>query len=249
MTLSSPSPHELTTPLRRASRACGRVADPRVERLKAMILGRSYPCVGAKSALAREQMSFVVARDIRSDRDDGRIYAALETFAGAYRRNPEPFQSLAVIFEAPRRLSEEAFEQALWSRAQALSDLDAAKGQPYDARVSADVESPRFSLSFAREAFYVVGLHPGASRIARRFETPVLVFNPHDQFERLREGGRYEPLRETIVERDVAVQGSANPMLARHGEISEARQYSGRVVGADWKCPFSAGARKTSRAS
>jgi FPC/CPF motif-containing protein YcgG len=29
-------------------------------------------------------------------------------------------------------------------------------------------------------------------------------------------------------------------MLAVHGEASEARQYSGRQVGAAWRCPFSA---------
>ena len=34
------------------------------------------------------------------------------------------------------------------------------------------------------------------------------------------------------------LSGSINPMLARHGESSEARQYSGRVVDEDWKCPL-----------
>jgi hypothetical protein len=29
-------------------------------------------------------------------------------------------------------------------------------------------------------------------------------------------------------------------MLARHGESSEARQYSGRLVDSDWRCPFTA---------
>ena len=66
-----------------------------------------------------------------------------------------------------------------------------------------------------------------------------MVFNLHDQFERLREEGRYEKLRATILDRDVAVAGSLNPMLSRHGETSEARQYSGRDVGNDWECPFS----------
>jgi FPC/CPF motif-containing protein YcgG len=28
-------------------------------------------------------------------------------------------------------------------------------------------------------------------------------------------------------------------MLARHGTVSEARQYSGRAVDKDWVCPFS----------
>jgi uncharacterized protein len=65
------------------------------------------------------------------------------------------------------------------------------------------------------------------------------VFNLHDQFEQLRAQGRYEKLRASIVERDVALAGAPNPMLARHGTVSEARQYSGRVVPADWKCPYS----------
>ena len=45
-------------------------------------------------------------------------------------------------------------------------------------------------------------------------------------------------MREIIIERDVALAGDVNPMLARHGEASEAKQYSGRRVDADWNCPF-----------
>ena len=97
-------------------------------------------------------------------------------------------------------------------------------------------------MSFAGEAFFVVGLHPQASRPARRFETPALVFNLHDQFQVLREQQRYEKLRSAILTRDEQLAGSVNPMLARHGELSEARQYSGRIVGTDWKCPFHRGA-------
>ena len=65
-----------------------------------------------------------------------------------------------------------------------------------------------------------------------------MVFNLHAQFEMLREQGRYEKLRRSILDRDFQLTGSANPMLARHGETSEARQYSGRVVDNDWQCPF-----------
>jgi FPC/CPF motif-containing protein YcgG len=64
------------------------------------------------------------------------------------------------------------------------------------------------------------------------------VFNLHDQFEQLREQGRYEKIRDTILARDERLAGSVNPMLARHGEASEAAQYSGRVVGPEWTCPF-----------
>lgn len=66
----------------------------------------------------------------------------------------------------------------------------------------------------------------------------MLVFNLHEQFEKLRAEGRYERMRERILDRDLAIAGSLNPMLARHGEASEARQYSGRAVEPDWGCPF-----------
>jgi FPC/CPF motif-containing protein YcgG len=211
---------------------------PLARRFAAFIAGRAFPCVGAKSALARGRMRFVVARDIRSAWDDLRIYPALMGFAHDYRDDPQLFQSLVVIFEGPRDLDEGEFETALWARAQSLSDKDAWHGQGYDPRVSTDPDDPHFSLSFGGEAFFIVGVHPRANRIARRFETPALVFNLHDQFERLRDSNRYEKLRESIIERDVAIAGSPNPMLARHGETSEARQYSGRAVDDGWTCPF-----------
>jgi FPC/CPF motif-containing protein YcgG len=65
-----------------------------------------------------------------------------------------------------------------------------------------------------------------------------MVFNLHRQFAQLRDEDRYHRFSEAIIERDVAFDGSANPMLDEHGSSSEARQYSGRVVGEDWVCPF-----------
>lgn len=210
----------------------------RADAFRAFIRNPPFPCVGAKSALSRGTMKIVVARDITSGWDDMRIYPALLAFVARYREQPDLFQSFAVVFEGPGDLSEEGFERSLWARAQSLSDKDAWLSLPHDERVADDPDSPHFSLSFGGEAFFVVGLHPNASRPARRFSSPVLVFNLHAQFERLREEGRYEKLRSSILERDEVLAGSRNPMLARHGEASEARQYSGRVVGADWRCPF-----------
>ncbi len=213
-------------------------AHPLTERFRTFIRGPAFPCIGAKSALARSHLRIVMARDINSAWDDLRIYSALLDFAHSYKEDARLFQSFAVIFAEGEAPSEAEFEQALWDRVQSLADKDVWHGQRYDERVSPDPDSPHFSLSFGGEAFFVVGLHPGASRAARRFERPVLVFNLHDQFERLREEGRYDQLRERIIERDVALAGTVNPMLSRHGELSEARQYSGRAVKADWACPF-----------
>ena len=198
----------------------------------------AFPCVGAKSALTKGHMRVLLARDFCSAWDDLPIHQAVARIASDYAADPIPFQSLAVIFEKDVDLSEAEFEKILWTKLQSLSDKDDWLGYPLDARVSADPDDPHFSLSFGGEAFFVVGLHPKASRPARRFERPVLVFNLHAQFERLREEGRYERLREAILARDVALAGDINPMLAEHGTISEARQYSGRAVGENWRCPF-----------
>lgn len=198
----------------------------------------AFPCVGAKSALSRGTLKTVGCWSIVSSWDDVRIHRKLLDWAKDYRRDPGLFRSIAFLFAGPEDLSEAEFEAALWTRLQSLANKDAWLNQPYDARVSGDPDDPHFSLSFGGEAFFVVGLHPNASRPARRFERPALVFNLHDQFETLRDEGRYERMRQTIIKRDVDLAGSVNPMLARHGETSEAAQYSGRVVDPDWRCPF-----------
>ena len=166
------------------------------------------------------------------------IYRELLDWAREYRDSTEGLRSLAVIFDGPLDLSETEFENLLWARIQSLADKDAWLGQDYDSRVSSDPGDPHFSLSFGGEAFFVIGLHPNASRPARRFAFPMLVFNLHDQFERLREQGNYEKMRDTILARDVKLAGDINPMLSKYGQASEARQYSGRQVGEDWQCPF-----------
>lgn len=197
-----------------------------------------FPCVGAKSALAKRQLQFIVARDIASAWDDLRIYPALFNFAAAYRSRKTLFQSLVVLFRGPRSLDEAQFEVCLWDRLQSLTDKDNWHGQAHDARVSADPSNPHFSLSFGGEAFFVVGLHPKASRPARRFAYPAIVFNLHDQFEEMRKQQIYDKMKARILQRDVALAGSANPMLQPFGEGSEARQYSGRAVDDAWQCPY-----------
>lgn len=208
------------------------------QRLFEYVEQRSFPCVGAKAALARGTLEVLACSSIDSAWDDVRIHDRLMQFAQEYRQNKELYRSFAVIFEGPDSLEEDAFERALWQRVQSLSDKDVWRGQDYDPRVSPDPGNPHFSLSFGGEAFFIVGLHPNASRPARRFDRPTMVFNLHDQFERLRADGKYEGMREKIMSRDEAIAGSRNPMLARHGELSEARQYSGRLVDDEWEAPF-----------
>lgn len=220
---------------------------PLASAFRTFIQDPSFPCVGAKSAMSRGRLVTIVARNIDHDADDVRIHRALLGFIARFKAHPDMFQSFAVIFKTSTSRGEQAFERNLWARAQAVCDQDAILGHPWDKRVASDAENPHFSLSVAGEAFFIVGLHPEASRPARRFAAPVLVFNLHDQFERLREAGRYEKLRAAIIKRDIELAGSSNPMIARHGSSSEARQYSGRLVEDGWRCPFRDPNSETSR--
>jgi len=202
------------------------------------VRSQNFPCVGAKSALGRGTLKVVACRSLTSSWDDVRMHDVAREWAQDYKRDPGLFRSLAFVFEGPAGLTEESFEEALWERLQSMTDKDQWRGIAADHRVSCDPEDPHFSLSFGGEAFFAVGLHPNASRPARRFPRPAMVLNLHDQFEELRNSGRYEGLRKAILARDEQLAGTINPMLARHGEVSEARQYSGRQVSGDWECPF-----------
>ena len=213
-------------------------AETVVASFESFVRDAAFPCVGAKSALARGTLRTVPCWSITSAWDDVNIRRELLDWAFEYTRDPGLFRSIAFLFARDDGLDEAGFEAAMWERIQSLANKDAWLAQPYDARVSNDPDDPHFSLSFGGQAFFAVGLHPRASRPARRFERPVMVFNLHDQFEQLRAADRYETIRDSIIERDVALAGSPNPMLARHGDASEAAQYSGRAVGPEWRCPF-----------
>ncbi|MGB4859361.1 MAG: guanitoxin biosynthesis heme-dependent pre-guanitoxin N-hydroxylase GntA [Dokdonella sp.] len=207
-----------------------------VRAFKAFIRRKSYPCLGAKSALSRRALQCFCADDIAGDADDQRVTERVQLFASAAQED-DVFLSLVVLFPGSQRMTEIAFEQVLWQRLRAIHAIDQLH-HGWDRRVSDDPASAHFSMSIGGRGFFVIGLHPDASRLARRFQCPVLVFNLHSQFEQLRADGRYDKLRSSIVERDIAFSGSSNPMLSTHGERSEARQYSGRIVDEKWVCPF-----------
>ena len=222
-------------------RAAGDTAteiEPIEDKFEAFIEAADFPCVGAKSASARGNLTMVRARDLRSGWNDLEIHERLMDWAAAHGEDDGALHSFAVLFAGPDDLNEDEFKRLMWERIQSFADKDAWLGQRYASTVSRDPQDPHFALSFGGKAFFAVGLHPHASRPARRFAHPAIVFNPHDQFERLREQNRYGRMREAIMARDAKLAGSTNPMLADHGEASAAPQYSGRQVSGDWKCPF-----------
>lgn len=201
------------------------------------VTAKEFPCVAAKAAVSKEQIHCIVAMHMACPKDDHAILQFLYSFVDHYRQSDEMYHSAAIIFQQPTVLTEEAFDDYLWQRLQSLSSIDAANFG-YDARVNLDPASPNFSYSLKEEAFFVIGLHPGSSRAARRFRYPTLVFNPHMQFEQLKETAKYQHLKHVVRKRDVAYSGSVNPMLEDFGAASEVYQYSGRQYDKQWQCPL-----------
>lgn len=216
------------------------MAQDRRAALEAFIASDSFPCVGAKAAAVQDQLRVVTADRLDAPHEDLAIRQALKDFIAEIDRDGPQLQSLIVAFAGPADLDESRFETALWNRLQALHNLDVAAGEPWAGDVSSDPQSAQFSMSIAGEAFFIVGLHPNASRPARRFAFPALAFNAHRQFEALRGDGRYDQMKRIIREREQAAHGGINPMLADFGEGSEAAQYSGRRLDKDWSAPFRA---------
>jgi FPC/CPF motif-containing protein YcgG len=198
---------------------------------------KAFPCVAAKAAYSRNQIRVFVCDHIACPKDDYGIIQFLYGFIEEYRALSKLYSSAVVIFKGPSECSEEQFDALMWQRLQSISDSDATH-HSWDQRVHSDPSHADFSFSIKEEGFYIIGLHPGSSRKARRFKYPALVFNPHDQFEKLRAIDRYSTMKDTVRKRDKALSGSVNPMLADFGESSEAFQYSGRAYDKEWKCPF-----------
>jgi len=199
------------------------------------ILEDEHPCImaqtvfGQKNVLVKDYKSFELSETTE------KLLKDLENYIESYDFDSNEFQSFIAVFPESKIHNEDEFELVLWKELAELKKLD---NHPWDPSVSRDPEDKNFSFSIAGRAFYIVGMHPNSSRISRRSPYPSIAFNLHAQFEKLREMGVYQNVRDKIRERDTSVQGSINPMLEDFGERSEAKQYSGKATGKDWVCPF-----------
>ena len=208
------------------------------QRFSRFVADPAFPCVAAKSALHKDRMAFAEFASYADDSVAASLCDRLRCFSKAYPApGALPVSLVAMFGDGPQ--NEAMFEAGMWKLLQAMHDHDRMEFA-WDTTVGSDPMQNDFSFSIGGRAFFVVGLHPGASRLSRRAPFPCLVFNFHDQFESLKESGKFKSMQAVIRDRDLQLQGSANPVLARFGDASEARQYSGRAVGTHWRCPFRA---------
>lgn len=200
-----------------------------------MVSSPAFVCAGGKAAVARGTYRVGMLGELGTRQSAEGLAEGLRLFRAERAGPDDDFFTYAAFFTGPAGLDETEFEAALWRQLSMLNELDRER---WDPRVSSDPTDPSFSFSFGGEAYFIVGLHGASSRWSRRFAWPTLVFNPHSQFDELRDDGRMSKWQEVIREADTALQGSPNPNLSDFGELPEARQYSGKRNGRDWRCPF-----------
>jgi len=207
--------------------------DPDAEFLR-FIADESFPCLAARGIAKRSDFVLQEYGWMNCPETAERLATDLLAFTDRWAEASGEYRTFVACFGREPESGEIGFENELWRLLARLTELDPRR---WDPAVADDPDAPDFSFSFAGEAYYIVGLHPQASRPARRFRFPALVFNRHRFFEELREWGGYDRMRDLVRERDLRTNGSINPMLAHYGTISEARQYAGRQVEDDWRCP------------
>jgi FPC/CPF motif-containing protein YcgG len=204
---------------------------------RSFVLDQAYPCLGARAAFNRGTYRFGAYERLDDPAVTEGLMRDLYAFVTERRGIGDDFTTFVATFREPVPGGELGFERALWSQLERLHRLD-RRYHDWDPQVSDDPADPHFSFSLAGNAFFIVGLNPSATRDARRFAWPALVFNAHTQFQDLKRNGRFAGLQSRIRERDVSLQGSINANIADFGHHSEARQYSGRAVEDTWTCPF-----------
>jgi FPC/CPF motif-containing protein YcgG len=196
----------------------------------------SFSCLVGKGVVHQNGHSVRVYPPLGTRAAASALATDIDAFA-AGEHDPMKLRAFVAVFPRHAPRTELAFEARLWAQLQRLHEYD-NPAAAWDPSVSDDPDDPMFSFSFGGHAYFIVGLHAHSSRTSRSFRWPALVFNPHAQFGRLRGEGRFRRIQLAIREREIDVQGSLNPNLADFGERSEARQYSGRAVEDDWRCPF-----------
>ncbi|MFJ8751890.1 guanitoxin biosynthesis heme-dependent pre-guanitoxin N-hydroxylase GntA [Streptomyces sp. NPDC102441] len=203
------------------------------------ILGDRFSCLAGRSAWRRGGIAHR-HYDVLGGAESARLMALdLAEFVESADWSPRTFSSFVATFEQPRGVDELRFEELLWQQLQLLHEQDARTHRWADG-YSSDAGSGEFAYSVAGHPFFVIGLHETHRRWGRRPPFPMLAFNSHEQFDRIKGAGMWDRLADKIRKQDIKLQGDINPNLHEYEQLSEARRYSGRAKPADWECPFAA---------
>ncbi|MET8681868.1 guanitoxin biosynthesis heme-dependent pre-guanitoxin N-hydroxylase GntA [Streptomyces sp. NPDC004647] len=203
------------------------------------LLGDKFSCLAGRSAWRQGGITHRHYGRLGGDESARLMAHDLEAYVRSANWSARTFTSFVATFAEPRGVDELEFERLLWQQLQVLHEHD-AESHRWAEGYSSDPRSGEFAFSVAGHPFFVIGLHETHVRLGRRPPFPMLAFNSHEQFGRIKGAGMWDRLAEKIRKQDIKLQGDINPNLYEYEHLSEARRYSGRPKPADWQCPFAA---------
>ncbi|MCK7627403.1 YqcI/YcgG family protein [Streptomyces sp. RS10V-4] len=196
-----------------------------------------FSCLGARSALRRAGLThrhYGALGDPESAERNHRDVLAYVTEVRP-QLSAQSFRTFVATFDGPEGLDEEAFEEVLWRHLQLMHDID-SRDHGVETGSTSDPTQPHFGFHVGGMSFFLVGMHPGASRASRRAPVPAIAFNSLAQFMML--GEKFYSLQDAIRRREVRVNGSVNPSFVAYEYEQPSRHFSGRFTEPDWTCPF-----------
>lgn len=199
---------------------------------RALLLSEAYTCLGGTSAVRRGQYRFGLYPELASGGAVSACAGDLADFAREFPADEHPVAVFVAAFDGPLSMDEAEFEIKLWNQLAGLHDCDRQRAD-WTAEPPDDWDKDDIGFVFADRHFFVVGLHAAASRWARRFGWPTLVFNALSHEKPIRAVGQFERMQERIRDRDRDLQGSVSPTIG----LCQTAQFSGRNVTAEWRCP------------
>ena len=204
---------------------------------RGFVLNPTFVCVGAKAAVNHETYRLGVYDRLASPEATAGLSRDLYEFLHEIGSEDHEFTTFIATFREPTDLEEIEFEKQLWEHSRCCTT--AMPLCTTGIRPSAVTRTTRTSRSASPATPASSSACTRAARgCARHFPWPTLVFNPHAQFERLREAGKFEKMKEVVRQREEELEGSVSPVSADFGADTEAKQYAGREVEPEWHPAF-----------
>jgi FPC/CPF motif-containing protein YcgG len=205
--------------------------------IKKLLTQKNYPCTPALRSFNRGEYQVGLYKGFGKGLKCADLRQDLLYYIQKQRETMSPYLTFWAVYDDPKKMTEDDFEINLWNELSFLTSED-MRGIDWPENKNSNPDDKDFSFCLGGEAFFVVGLHPQSSRIARQFKWPTLIFNLFSQFELLKIQGSFFPAVRNSRARDTKLQGSPNPMAVKHGEVWESIQFSGKENPSSWKCPF-----------
>lgn len=206
--------------------------------ISSLLQQKNYPCIAAVQSFLKKDYIVGNYKNFGDGTHSYELGLALLDFKKKQQSSKSPFMSFWAVFEDEREMDEAEFETRLWRELSFLTSHEEFTAS-WDPHFSKNPEDKNFCFSLDGSAYYVLGLHPHSSRLARRFPYPALIFNLYDQFRALmNDNNDFAKMVNINRRREELFQGNLNPMVEKYGETWESIQFSGRENPPEWKCPF-----------